>query len=75
MEQVFDLVNSVLRQDRETQRRLLSVRDYKVIPLDSQSGVLEFVGNTIPLQKWLVPAHARFVFIFPDFEYPQTWRC
>lgn len=61
MEQVFDLVNNVLRRDRETRRRNLSVRDYKVIPLASQAGVMEFVGNTLPLQQWLVPAHVKFV--------------
>lgn len=60
MEQVFELVNSVLRRDRETRRRDLSVRDYKVIPLGTQAGLLEFVGNTLPLQAWLVPAHAKY---------------
>lgn len=60
MEQVFDLVNNVLRRDRETRRRLLNVRDYKVIPLGFQAGVLEFVGNTVPLVNWLVPAHKRY---------------
>jgi serine-protein kinase ATM len=60
MEQVFELVNNILRQDRETKRRDLTIRDYKVIPLSSQAGVLEFVGNTIPLASWLRPAHARY---------------
>jgi len=61
MEQVFELVNTVLRRDRETIKRALSVRDYKVVPLASQAGVLEFVGNTMPLHDWLIPAHIRFV--------------
>lgn len=60
MEQVFELVNNILRRDRETKRRDLTIRDYKVIPLDSQAGVLEFVGNTIPLANWLKTAHARY---------------
>ena len=60
MEQVFDLVNHILRRDRETRRRNLTIRDYKVIPLGPQAGVLEFVGNTIPLTSWLRPAHARY---------------
>ncbi|KIM44739.1 hypothetical protein M413DRAFT_442693 [Hebeloma cylindrosporum] len=60
MEQVFDLVNSVLRRDRETNRRELKVRDYKVIPLASQAGILEFVGNTSPLRDWLTRAHPRY---------------
>jgi len=62
MEQVFDLVNSVLKRDRETNRRSLNVRDYKVIPLASQAGILEFVGNTSPLRDWLTKAHPRYAF-------------
>jgi phosphatidylinositol kinase/protein kinase (PI-3 family) len=61
MEQVFDLVNVVLHCDRETKRRSLSVRGYKVIPLASQAGVLEFVGNTTPLASWLGNAHHRYM--------------
>ena len=59
MEQVFELVNVVLRHDRQTQRRKLGVRGYKVIPLAAQAGVLEFVDNTTPLHAWLNSAHAR----------------
>ena len=59
MEQVFDLVNVVLCRDRETRRRNLSIRDYRVIPLAPQAGVLEFVGNTLPLGSWLGKAHQR----------------
>ncbi len=61
MEQVFDLVNTVLRRDRETERRNLSIRDYKVIPLAPQAGVLEFVGNTLPVSQWVSRAHSRSV--------------
>ncbi|KAI0704256.1 hypothetical protein BC835DRAFT_810570 [Cytidiella melzeri] len=60
MEQVFDLVNVVLRNDRETTRRNLRIRGYKVIPLAAQAGVLEFVGNTMPLNSWLRRAHSRY---------------
>ena len=61
MEQVFDLVNVVLCHDRETKRRNLSIRGYKVIPLAPQAGVLEFVGNTVPLGHWLTRAHLKYV--------------
>ncbi|CCL98610.1 uncharacterized protein FIBRA_00612 [Fibroporia radiculosa] len=60
MEQVFHLVNVVLHLDRQTKRRTLSIRDYKVIPLASQAGVLEFVQNTSPLNHWLSGAHVRY---------------
>lgn len=61
MEQVFDLVNIVLGCDRETKKRDLKVRGYTVLPLAAQAGVLEFVGNTVPLQIWLGIAHPRRV--------------
>ncbi|KAI0792158.1 hypothetical protein C8Q75DRAFT_805193 [Abortiporus biennis] len=60
MEQVFDLVNIVLKHDRETKRRNLSVRRYKVVPLSTQAGILEFVGNTTPLGNWLNPSHKKY---------------
>ncbi|KAF5387310.1 hypothetical protein D9757_005776 [Collybiopsis confluens] len=60
MEQVFDLVNVVLRRDGETKRRNLHIRGYKVIPLASQAGILEFVTNTTTLKSWLDKAHPRY---------------
>ena len=49
----------ILNKDRETKRRNLGVRCYRVIPLASQAGILEFVQNTTPLQGWLSGAHPR----------------
>jgi len=46
MEQVFGLVNVVLQRDRQTRKRTLSVRDYKVVPL----------------RDWLTHAHLKYVF-------------
>ncbi|PFH50273.1 hypothetical protein AMATHDRAFT_41011 [Amanita thiersii Skay4041] len=60
MEQVFDLVNNVLRHDRETRRRNLKIRGYKVVPLSSHAGILEFVTNTSPLREFLSIAHTRY---------------
>jgi serine-protein kinase ATM len=59
MEQVFDLVNIMLAQDRETKRRELSLRTYKVIPLPMQTGLLQFIDNTETLSAWLPKAHAK----------------
>ena len=58
MEQVFELCNQVLIQDQQTRKRDLRIRSYKVIPLAPQAGLLEFVGNTLPLH-WVTKAHAR----------------
>ena len=69
MEQVFELVNVVLRHDRETRKRKLSVRAYKVIPLAAQAGLMEFVENTTPLANWLRPAHSRFVICCLNYDH------
>lgn len=60
MQQVFQLVNIILAQDRESKRRELSLRTYKVIPLPHQTGLLQFV-NAETMASWLYKAHARYV--------------
>ncbi|CUA74607.1 ataxia telangectasia mutated family protein [Rhizoctonia solani] len=60
MEQVFELVNILLKRDRSSKRRNLRVRTYKVIPLASQAGLLEFVTNTMPIGGWLLNAHKKY---------------
>nr|GAT47337.1 predicted protein [Mycena chlorophos] len=60
MEQVFTMCNTILAQDRETKRRELNVRGYKIVPLGSKAGVLEFVSNTTPLRNWLNTGHLKY---------------
>ncbi|KLO07453.1 hypothetical protein SCHPADRAFT_1001651 [Schizopora paradoxa] len=60
MEQVFELCNQVLRRSRNSRKRNLSIRSYKVVPLAAQAGLLEFVGNTTPMKDWLLTAHKRY---------------
>lgn len=60
MEQVFASVSAVLKRHRATQQRDLGIRTYKVLPLTSASGIIEFVPNTIPLHEYLMPAHERY---------------
>ncbi|KAH7037689.1 uncharacterized protein B0I36DRAFT_283396 [Microdochium trichocladiopsis] len=60
MEQVFASVSAVLKRHRATQQRNLGIRTYKVLPLTSASGIIEFVPNTIPLHEYLMPAHERY---------------
>jgi ataxia telangiectasia mutated family protein len=70
MEQVFEVVNRILDQDKQTKKRNLRVRTYKVIPLAPQAGLLEFVSNTTPLQTWVFPAHSKYN---PrDIPYPEV---
>ncbi|KAH8801582.1 ataxia telangiectasia mutated [Xylogone sp. PMI_703] len=60
MEQVFAQVSELLKVNRSTRQRNLGIRTYKVLPLTSTAGVIEFVPNTIPLHEYLMPAHERF---------------
>jgi ataxia telangiectasia mutated family protein len=60
MEQVFAAVSSLLKLHRATQQRNLGIRTYKVLPLTTTSGLIEFVPNTIPLHEFLMPAHERY---------------
>ncbi|KAJ7281510.1 hypothetical protein C8J57DRAFT_1559254 [Mycena rebaudengoi] len=71
MEQVFDLVNTVLQGDRETERRSLRARSYKIIPLGSQAGVMQFVDNTQCLLAWLNYGHRKYR---PDDWLPDDAR-
>ncbi|KAI9790800.1 MAG: Serine/threonine-protein kinase tel1 [Peltula sp. TS41687] len=65
MEQVFEHVSDLLQHDRTTRPRNLTIRTYKVIPLSTTAGILEFVPNTIALQKYLESAHPNY--------HPKDW--
>lgn len=60
MEQVFDQVSELLKANRSTRQRNLSIRTYRVLPLSNTAGVIEFVPNTMPLHEYLMPAHERY---------------
>lgn len=60
MEQVFEQVSELLKTNRSTRQRNLSIRTYKVLPLTSIAGIIEFVPNTIPLHEYLMPAHDKY---------------
>ncbi|KAH7384291.1 hypothetical protein DE146DRAFT_222027 [Phaeosphaeria sp. MPI-PUGE-AT-0046c] len=60
MEQVFDQVSRLLRNHTATRIRNIGIRTYKVLPLSTRSGLMEFVQNTIPLHLWVMPAHERY---------------
>uniref|UniRef100_A0A2P2L2S5 Serine/threonine-protein kinase ATM n=1 Tax=Rhizophora mucronata TaxID=61149 RepID=A0A2P2L2S5_RHIMU len=66
MEQFFGLVNTFLRNNRDTWKRRLVVRTYKVVPFTPSAGVLEWVNGTFPLGEYLIGsmknggAHGRY---------------
>ncbi|XP_055632335.1 serine/threonine-protein kinase ATM [Toxorhynchites rutilus septentrionalis] len=60
MLQVFSILNVLLCNDKDANRKKLRVRTYKVVPLSRQSGILEWCSNTTTFGGWLVPAHERY---------------
>ncbi|TKY89101.1 hypothetical protein EX895_001632 [Sporisorium graminicola] len=60
MQQVFRMVNELLRAERRTRERKLAIRTYTVLPLGPQCGMLEFVTNTVPLGDVLIHLHAKY---------------
>ncbi|TIA61581.1 hypothetical protein D6C77_03353 [Aureobasidium pullulans] len=60
MEQVFGEVSKMLQTHKNSRQRGLHVRTYKVLPLTSTSGIIEFVPHSMPLGEYLVPAHQKY---------------
>lgn len=65
MEQLFGLVNHILRRDPEAQRRMLAIRTYVIVPVTTFHGLIEVVENALPLSKYLfadpvASAHSRY---------------
>ncbi|CAK9801500.1 Serine-protein kinase ATM [Anthophora quadrimaculata] len=54
MQQVFNVMNTLLKACKETKRRKLIIRTYKVVPLTQRSGILEWCDNTIPIITTLI---------------------
>ncbi|KAL9647024.1 hypothetical protein ABK040_013876 [Willaertia magna] len=54
IEQLFGIVNRFLRADKDTRKRKLLIRTYKVMPTTPTSGFLGFVENTQPLANLLM---------------------
>ncbi|KAH0404243.1 hypothetical protein KCU89_g1327, partial [Aureobasidium melanogenum] len=60
MEQVFGEVSKMLQTHKTSRQRNLHIRTYKVLPLTSTSGIIEFVPHSMPLGEFLVPAHVNY---------------
>jgi ataxia telangiectasia mutated family protein len=57
MEQVFEKVNKILIADKESRKRQLRIRTYKVVPLGPIAGMIEFVADSIALGDIVKPLH------------------
>lgn len=60
MQQVFNIMNTMLAQNPKSAERRLQVRTYKVIPFSRRSGMLEWCGNTVPLGNILRDCHSKY---------------
>lgn len=73
MEQIFELVNTLLSENKDTRKRSLRLRTYKIIPLTPNSGLLQWVSDTIPLSEYLVGTHKNHT-VGAHFRYrPDDW--
>ncbi|OZJ05391.1 hypothetical protein BZG36_02011 [Bifiguratus adelaidae] len=59
MQQVFAVLNTLLRMDSAGRARQLSIRTYKALPLASRCGIIEWVQDAVTLGEWLSEAHPR----------------
>ena len=57
MQQIFQQMDGVMQRNRETRRRGMRIRTYKVVPLEPKTGVIEWVLETIPLVEYLEQTH------------------
>ncbi|XP_043278372.1 serine-protein kinase ATM [Venturia canescens] len=71
MQQVCTVMNNMLRTSKETKKRKLHIRTYKIVPLSQRSGVLEWCENTLPISNVLCDSgnnpgmHTKY--------YPDDW--
>ncbi|KAF9970692.1 hypothetical protein BGZ73_006560 [Actinomortierella ambigua] len=73
IQQLFGLMNDIMRKDPQCSQQKVNVQTYKVIPMTGSIGILEWVDNTRPLrsciesetssENWKRPQeiHSRFV--------------
>ena len=54
MQQMFQMINILLKENSETRKRNLQIRTYKVIPMTPSAGLLEWVEQTIPIGSYLI---------------------
>ncbi|XP_076043978.1 serine-protein kinase ATM-like [Oratosquilla oratoria] len=54
LEQVFGIVNKLLKKESESKSRRLSVRTYMVVPLSQRSGLIQWCENTQTFGDYLI---------------------
>ncbi len=54
MQQMFSMVNVLLKENPETRKRRLNIKGYKIIPMTPAAGLLEWVMDSMPIGSYLV---------------------
>ncbi|KAL5275475.1 ATM family protein [Megaselia abdita] len=60
MQQVFGVVNNLLKSNRDTSQSKMLIRTYKIVPLSKRTGVLEWCNDTIPFGNYLKSAYGKY---------------
>ncbi|XP_008559414.1 serine-protein kinase ATM [Microplitis demolitor] len=74
MQQVFTVMNMLLKTSKEAKRRKLNVRTYKIIPLSQRSGVLEWCDNTQPIMAILSGTQNPKIVGMHEKYHPNDWK-
>ena len=56
----FEVANRLLTRDPETRKRRLSIRTFAVIPLSSESGIVEWVDGLRDIRSILLDSYGKF---------------
>ncbi|KAF9401271.1 hypothetical protein BGX21_002182 [Mortierella sp. AD011] len=64
IQQLFSLMNDIMKKDPQCSQQNISIGTYKVIPMSGSLGILEWVDNTKPLRHC----------IEGEIAHKETWR-
>ena len=59
VEQLFQIMNSIFKDDPYCQNRDLNIKTFKVVPITNRLGTLEWVDNTEPMKNLINREHMR----------------
>lgn len=59
MQQVFTIMNNMLHANKETRKRKLYIKTYKIVPFSQRSGILEWCANTTTMADYLISSNTR----------------
>ncbi|GAB1300036.1 DNA-dependent protein kinase catalytic subunit [Apodemus speciosus] len=54
IEQLFEVMNAILSQDAACSQRNMQLRTYRVVPMTSRLGLIEWIENTVTLKDLLL---------------------